>query len=361
VLSPAPIPVMRPTAPAFHAVAPYLEAVHASGRYSNLGPQETHLRDRFARLLGVDADQVVTVASATLGLAGAIAVSPASRWSVPSFTFTATPAAVEIAGRKGRFVDVGADWWMDTSGPDDPGTGLIPVAPFGSPFDLRSWRTSSEIVIDAAASLGSQPVLTGLPPTWAVVFSLHATKVLGAGEGGIVVFGDPGRADACRNWSNFGFAGTRESIRLGANAKMSEIHAAYGHAALDGWATERAEWADARRLTAGLQRELEQDLAVSHPGLDGVSPYWVVRFRDAATAAVVESTLNEHGVETRRWWSGGCHRMPAYRHWDHGALPETEAAAAVSLGLPMFRGLSVQDVGTIGGALDAARRALTND
>ena len=64
---------------------------------------------------------------------------------------------------------------------------VMPVVPFGCPIDVAAWdrfRASTEIpvVIDAAA--GFDALVPGAVPA---VVSLHATKVLGAGEGGFVV------------------------------------------------------------------------------------------------------------------------------------------------------------------------------
>ena len=81
-------------------------------------------------------------------------------------------------------------------------------------------------IIDGAASLGSIETLKNLPETSNLVFSLHATKYLGSGEGGLVVTGTKEIADELRSWSNFGFQGSRQSMTQGTNAKMSEIQAA---------------------------------------------------------------------------------------------------------------------------------------
>ena len=66
----------------------------------------------------------------------------------------------------------------------------MPVAPFGRPIDVEAWdrfRSSSglAVVIDAAAGFDAVAA-TG---TTAVV-SLHATKVLGIGEGGFILCTD---------------------------------------------------------------------------------------------------------------------------------------------------------------------------
>ena len=323
-----------------------LAAVDRSGLYSNFGPQEKELRERFAERLGVDASRVATVANATLGLAGAVAILGGLRWAVPVFTFAATPAAVLTAGAEVVFADVGADSVLDVAGLSVDGS--MPVAPFGAPPDLEHWSGAGRVVHDAAASLGNDMDLSSLPAGQAAVFSLHATKVLGAGEGGVVVFGDKDDADRFRAWTNFGFSGSREARITGVNAKMSEVQACYVHAALDGWEQERAEWVEARerveRMTAAVGVEL---LRFGN----GVSPYAIAEFPDAETMLRVESTLARHEVGTRRWWSMGCHRMPAYAGLTDAAFPVTDEIAARTLGLPIYRGMTDEDVEVVKSAV----------
>lgn len=357
ISGPSLVPVMRPRLPCLDAVADRLRSVERSGWYTNFGPQERELRLRFAEFLGVSDDRVATASSATLGLQGAVAASPASLWTVPSFTFPATPAAVLQAGAELCFGDITPqDWWLDPtiSETADEAAGLIPVAPFGAPIELERWDSSREVIIDAAASLGARmPDLNRLPATWAVVFSLHATKCLPAGEGGLVVFGNPARAEWFRAWSNFGLQDSRDAQMVPTNAKLSELASVYAHASLDAWPRIRSEWEDARHRTDHLEREHE---LVGQPGpRPDVSPFWVVVLPDRAATVAVERAMLRHGVDTRRWWSDGCHRMPAFEGHRRAALPVTESTTVRALGLPMFRGLDTEHTTRISAALAEAR------
>ena len=355
-----PVPVMRPRLPAAAELLPHLEEMDRSGWYTNFGPQERRLRGRFAALLGVDEGQVATAANATLCLQGAAAVSPATSWVLPSFTFPASPMALLQAGKEIRFADIREeDWWLDVTSTPPTGetTGVMPVAPLGNPFELSRWDPSQEVIIDAAASLGGDlPPLEHLPARWAVVFSLHATKCLPAGEGGLVVFGDRGRAERFRSWTNFGFEASqrsRASRLVGTNAKLSEIGSAYAHVSLDRWDEVRSEWLDARHRVDAL--EVEHGL-LGQPGQrGGVSPYWVVAFPDGRTREAAERSLSEQGIETRRWWSRACHRMPALAGQPRSPLPVTESVSDRMLGLPMFRGLEDGHIARISAALTVIR------
>lgn len=349
-----PVPVMRPKAPSVHAALARLEQVDGARWYSNLGPQEVELRQRFGERLGVAGDRIATVANATLGIMGAISVLGGRRWAVPSFTFPATPAAVLGAGAELVLEDIDASTWALVPGTGTDGS--VPVAPFGAAPRLEEWSGHDRVVHDAAASLGEELDLSTLPVGHAVVFSVHATKVLGAGEGGIVVFGDAGAADRFRSWTNFGFAGTRESRTVGLNAKMSEVQSVYVHAALDGWEEERREWSSARAALVALADRVGIELLPA--SRDGINPYAIAVFADGAMAERVARELESAHIETRRWWSRGCHRMPAFEGLTGQAFPVTDRVAASSLGLPFFRDLGDEHLERLERAL---RRALGGD
>ena len=95
----------------------------------------------------------------------------------------------------------------------------------------------SFVIIDAAACLPTiihQNIkLTQIPKNVIIVFSLHATKLINSGEGGLMVFGQDVPQHA-QNLTNFGLNHQRIQFWPGSfNAKMSEFNAAAGLASLD--------------------------------------------------------------------------------------------------------------------------------
>ena len=330
---------MRPCIPTVDQVDPYLRGMDDRHMYSNFGPLVEDVERRYALRFGVPAESVVSCSSATLGLQGAIALSPARRFHCPAWTFPASPLAVVNAGKELSFCDVSASTWQIQAPPPAEPDGLLPVLPFGAEIDLATWKGWSEVVVDAAASGGALTRdLSGLPRGWCVVISLHATKVLGVGEGGLVVFGDPERAERFRAYCNLGFEDRRESDFLGTNAKMSEIVAAYALAALDQWDVEESEWRAARRLV----REAEGALGLTSACSDypGVNPYWILHLPNPTAAAEMESRLAADGIGSRRWWPNSCARMPAFAGtWGDVSTPVTDGLAATAIGMPFFRGL----------------------
>ena len=344
---PATIPVMKPKVVDPESSLHRLRDVAQSGVFSNLGPQVQELEQRFADLFGVPHSNVVTAANATLAIAGAIRVSQALSWRVPAWTFAATAHAASSSGLPFRFVDVSPETWMiDASAAGPAGEGSVLVLPFGMPLAEAKWGDDAEVVVDAAASLGSMVhQFPNLPRRTSLVFSLHATKVLGIGEGAVTVFGDAERAAAFRSWSNFGFAGSRDSLSTGTNAKMGEYVAALLHTELDEWPQTRDEWTGVRKLADTTSDQSGLPLQPDSHGVIG--PYWIAVLEDSEGRRALEHALASAGIETRRWWGPGLHRMPAFTAVPFTDLRYTDHLASRYLGLPFFRNLTQEQISRI--------------
>jgi dTDP-4-amino-4,6-dideoxygalactose transaminase len=358
------IPVMRPKLPTAAQLTPYLEKIDSSRIYSNFGPLTLALEDRLAAHFSFPAATVATVANGTLGLTLALmaqGAAPGTLCVIPAWTFVASAQAAVMAGLVPYFVEVdpmtGALDADSIAGviASAPGTigAVMPIAPFGCPIDVRGWdrfrsRTGLPVVIDAAAGFdGLRPAETP------AVVSLHATKVLGAGEGGFVVSSDSALMRDIRARSNFGFAGTREAIADAANAKLSEYHAAIALAALDEWQSARSEWLAG---AATYRRALRSFTGVElQPGFGEtwVASSCVVRLQNAS-AERVERELADKQIMTRRWWGNGAHAHPATMKYPRAGLSATEALARTTMGLPLYRDIGAVDIEYVCESLDAA-------
>ncbi|WCM92729.1 DegT/DnrJ/EryC1/StrS family aminotransferase [Acidovorax sp. NCPPB 2350] len=354
-----PIPLLVPDVPGPEALAPYLERMHAARYYSNYGPLVRELEERFAASFGVPAAQVTTVASATLGLElvlQALGLRPGSRVLMPTFTFAATATAVLRAGHVPVLADVDAGSWLLT--PEiaraacaaERIDAVLPVATLGMPHDMSGWQRFEEetglpVVIDAAAGYGSQ-WLRGAGGT--LVFSLHATKSLPAGEGGFVISTRPDLAAEVRKLSNFGInLDPAAHMPIGAlaaagtNAKMSEFHAAVALASLQIWeqgAQERRR--QHQEMQDMLDRAARGRLAWQSPGPAGgiMAPTLLcTRVPDAAARDRLEALCAQEHIATRRWYQPLIHRMEALLprcvvlH-----TPRADALANTLIGLPFF-------------------------
>jgi dTDP-4-amino-4,6-dideoxygalactose transaminase len=362
--SQTPLPVLRPLLPTADKVLPYWRAIDESRWYSNYGPLVQRLEAGLSGHFGLAPDQVVTSANATLALAQSLMALEAPRGGLclmPSWTFTATPAAAVLAGLTPHFVDVSPkDWTFRPSDiaervRDGGVSAVIPVSPFGAPLDYQAWEafrkeTGVAVVHDVAAGFDGLS-LAGAPDTTApVVISLHATKPFGVGEGALVLSRDADLQRAIRSYGNFGFKGSRETQVAGMNAKMNEYCAAVGLALLEEWPERRAVWSDLTDAFAARARDAGLGLAPGF-GAGWISSFGMVDFGSAKAAEAAERRLAEAGVETRRWWARACHRQAAWADLPRDALPMTEAIADRTLGLPFWPGLTEADLDRVFEAL----------
>lgn len=357
------IPLLVPNMPSPQQLLPYLERMHVARHYSNFGPLVRELESAFAQRFGLPPEQLTTVANATQGLElvlQALQLAPQSRVLVPSLTFVATATAVLRAGHIPVLADVDVHTWLLTPQIARAACectridAVMPVATFGMPHDMQAWQQFEEemrvpVVIDAAAAYGSQ-WLRGAEGT--LVFSLHTTKSLPAGEGGLVVSTRAGLAARVRQLSNFGInlepaanvpVGTLAS--LGTNAKMSEYHAAIGLHSLQKWeliAKER------RGLKVNLIQELNQASghnltwqASNQDGTQMVPTLLCARLPCAATRSALEQTCQQAHITTRRWYQPLLQHMPVLQQRCQVLdTPNAQALAQTLLGLPFFLGMT---------------------
>jgi len=279
---------------------------------------------------------------------------------MPSLTFPATALAVQRCGAEPVFADVCPHGWVLTpeiaraaieSAPIDA---VMPVACFGRPVPTDEWdrfarETGLPVLVDAAAALGSQRV--GLHVHF--VFSLHATKPLGIGEGGLFVSPDPARTDRVRRLSNFDFGHKLVQSAEGTNAKLSEYAAAIGLAQLERWpamAARRGKLFERYRdLLGGVEGVVMQSGLTMPPATLCVSL--------PVDALEVASALDRAAIETRRWYLPPLHEHPPFRDARRigpagsSELPVTARLASSLLGLPFHTLLSEQDAARVVAAL----------
>ena len=260
---------------------------------------------------------------------------------MPSWTFCASAHAAHAAGLTPVFLDVDPGTWClsiaDAEAAIDlePAAVVMPVAAFGMPVNPHVWdqfseRTGVPVVIDAAGAFAGQEI--GRSPC---VVSLHATKCLGVGEGGLVLARDRQLVAEILRVTNFGFLGERRAQRLGGNGKMSEYTAAVGLAALAQWSNTRECWQDvASRYWTALSRSNR----FHSPFQSEITASLVL---DLGTPHVpVARELRFRGIDTRSWYAAGCHAEPAFSDCPKTALPTTEKLAECTLGLPFFLGMT---------------------
>jgi dTDP-4-amino-4,6-dideoxygalactose transaminase len=369
------VPFMRPDLPPYADVAREMEAAVASGLLTK-GPHLRSLEEKVGAACGTS--DAVGVSSCTSGLMlvlRAIASFPSMRVStcacewcppacrsapaverdeviLPSFNFLAAPAAVVWAGLRPVFVDVDPrTFTVDAAAVKaaiTPRTAAILAChTFGCPCDMSALTAIAgtagvPLVVDAAHGLGStqdgrQVGAGGL----AQVFSMSPTKLVVAGEGGVVATSCGCLADALRVGREYGNDGGYDCDRAGLNARLPELSAILGRASmarLPVVAARRREVADTyidilrdepgigfQAIPSGSETSWKDFCIAIDPALAGMD-------RDALRAA-----LASRGIDTRAYYSPACHRMPAFAPFFAAghSLPVTDRLAATLVALPM--------------------------
>lgn len=222
--------LVRPLLPDMHAVERHLRDSFSVRRLSNFGPAMARLAAALEDRLS--SRNVVLTSSGHTAIMAAVATAGARRWAVPAYTFESTHLAASGNGREIVYVDV------DDTGCISPDAlrrtqfdGIVVVCPLSTIPDFAAIKEVVDdrpIVIDAAATFGTR-IEVGLP----VCVSLHATKTLPIGEGGLVYGIDDARAATIARYINFGLDASGTPSNEGTNAKLSEYAAAVGLALLE--------------------------------------------------------------------------------------------------------------------------------
>jgi len=314
--------LVSPVLPRADDLLPEIEEALATKRLSNNGPFVQRLERAMEEVLGVP--DAVATSSCTLGL---IVAMRALGWRgeviSPSFSFPASAHAITWAGCTPVLAEVDPDTWLLDSesvarlvGPAT--AGILAVDLFGLPVDLAALRAAAgsvPILVDAAHSFGSTRA-EAAPPD-AAVYSLHATKTIAAGEGGLVCVTQAEPAARVRRLINFGFE--HESYdcgEVGTNAKLPELSAILAYHQIDGApsVTEgRRRWDAAYRAALGDVRgirfqALPENRRSNHEfSVIGIDAERFGRSRDEVLAALLEQ-----GIVAKPYFSPPIHAMRCY-------------------------------------------------
>lgn len=362
------VPIVKPALPDMAELADGVQGIIASGMVTK-GKYLRLFEEAVAEHLGVK--HAVAVSSCTtglmltyqeLGITGDVVV--------PSFTFMATVSALVWAGARPVFADVdpcttNLDPAAAEAAITPATTAIVAVHNFGNPAQIDALqeiatRHHLKLVFDAAHGFGA--LYQGVPVGGqgnANIFSLSPTKLLIAGEGGIVATNDGDLAEKIRIGREYGNSGNYDSAFAGINARMPEFNALMGiHSLrmLEDAARRRNEVIALYRSEIGSlpgigfqevqtgNRNSYKDFSITiDPDAFGLS-------RDQVAAA-----LAFENVDTRKYYDPPVHRQTAYQHYApaDARLANTGMLAARSLSLPVW---SRMDDTTVKGIARAVQR-----
>jgi dTDP-3-amino-3,4,6-trideoxy-alpha-D-glucose transaminase len=346
-------------------LAELMEAVGSVARRAAfvLGDEVDAFEEEFAAYCEVD--EAVGVSSGTDALVlalRALEVGPGHDVILPANSFIATAEAVSLVGATPRLVDVDPVTRLMTAAAVEAAIGLrtravIPVHLYGRTAPLDSIlevarRAGVAVIEDACQAHGARyrGRRTGSLGDCGC-FSFYPAKNLGAwGDGGAVVTHDAGLAERIRLLRSHGERPRYRHRMVGTTARLDAIQAAVLRVKLrrlDRWNAQRR--GIAVRLARWLRGSALVAPAMPSSGEDHVFHQFVVEtdHRDE-----LREHLRRQGVASGIHYPAPIHRSPAYEGLGlgEGSLPVSERLARRICSLPIFPGMTPEELERVGSA-----------
>jgi dTDP-4-amino-4,6-dideoxygalactose transaminase len=320
-----------------------------------LGQDVGHFEEEFAAYCGAKYAVGVDSGLSALELSlRALGIGPGHEVIVPAHTFTATAAAVTLAGATPVFVDVSQETWnIDParieSAINHRTKGIVPVHLYGLPADMNLILGIAEkhhlvVVEDACQAHGAEykHKRTGSMGN-AAGFSFYPTKNLGGcGDGGMVTTNDGKIAETVRALRNCGQIAKNVHGLTPCNHRLDSLQAAILRVKLP----YLDEWIESRRRLAAVYNHLLPDTVskpVEPPGYKHVYHLYVIRTQDRDA---LQMHLKESGIGTAIHYPHPVHLQPFYTNGQHRhtQLPVSEQICNEILSLPMYPELTEDQV-----------------
>ena len=363
------IPIARPDLGDEEAAA--VAEVLASGMIAQ-GKRVAELEERWAELIGVP--HAIAMGNGTLALMSIFAglgLGPGDEVITVAHTFAATANAILFTGATPVFVDIERDTYLIDAGRIEaaitPRTRVIcPVHLFGLVADMDmitaiADRHGLAVVEDACQAHGATFRGRRAGSFGHGAFSLYATKNMTTAEGGFVTTADDRVADWLRVYRNQGMRSRYQFEMLGFNFRLTDIAAAIGLVQL----AKLERNTNRRQDLAAQYTEVFRDLPVRTPvvpdGRAHVFHQYTIDVGPARDAILAD--LRDAGIGADVYYPVPVHRQ-AYimERGLHADLPVTDAAAAQTLALPIYPGLTESEQATVIHAFrDAVARHPTVD
>ena len=274
---------------------------------------------------------------------------------VPSNTYIATALAVTYVGATPVFVEPDIRTFNINPGLIEAAItkktkAIMPVHLYGQACDMdpimKIARSYGLFVVEDCAQAHGATYRGQKVGTFgdAAGFSFYPGKNLGAlGDAGAVITNNNELADTVRSLGNYGSDYKYHHIYKGNNSRLDELQAAFLSVKLphlDRMNEERRRIAD--KYTSGITNP-----KVSTPYvLSDCVPVWHVYGIRCKERSELESHLNEKGIVTNKHYPIPMHLQDCYKDLNivKGSLPIAEEISCTELSLPMYYGMTDEEI-----------------
>jgi len=337
-----------------------LERIWKNQWLTNRGELVLELEEKLKAYLSVSNIIVTTngtiplqIALKLLGNGGEIITTP--------FSYVATTAAIVWENCTPIFVDIHPEYLtIDETKIEaaitDKTTAILATHVFGNPchvaaIEIIAKKHNLKVIYDAAHCFGvrynNQSIFNFGDVSSC---SFHATKLFHTGEGGAIFCNDKSLNNQFFYSHNFGHKSALEFYGLGINGKISELQAAMGLSVLpymDLIIEER------KKVISYYENSL--DFSKLHKmkireNTDWNFSYYPILFNDEESLLSVEAKLMAENIVPRRYFYPSLNTID----YSEGAkMPISESVASRVLCLPLYVGLTTEELGKITAIINA--------
>ena len=356
--------VTRSSMPSFEEYCEEIKDIWDSHWLTNMGVKHKELQKELENYLGIP--HVALYTNGHLALENAIAALNLPKGGeviTTPFTFASTTHAIVRNGLVPVFCDIKEDdYTIDTQKLEnlitDNTVAIVPVHVYGNMCDVEeidriAKKYGLKVIYDAAHAFAVK--YKGVSSACfgdASMFSFHATKVFNTIEGGCVCFKNDAWVQLLNDMKNFGIHGPESVQFVGGNAKMNEFQAAMGICNL----RHIDEYIAVRKQV--YEKYLErlsgvQGLYIPIPQKDVTAnyayfPVYINPDLFGKSRDIVFDELATKGIYARKYFYPAINEMSCYKGiYKNQRTPVAHDISSKILTLPMYEGLSIEDVNRI--------------
>ncbi|MFH1376345.1 MAG: DegT/DnrJ/EryC1/StrS family aminotransferase [Candidatus Woesearchaeota archaeon] len=350
------IPITKPTLPKYEEVEKELRNIIESGMITN-AKYVRELEKNAAEYIQIPDTAALSSCTSGLILTQKL-LNLKGEVILPSFTFHATAHSLVWNNLKPKFVDIEENHYnIDPQKVNEaitPNTSaILAVHMFGHPADTKALQeiakdNNLKLIFDAAHAFGSKINNLNIGRFGdAEVFSLSPTKLLTAGEGGIVSSNNKVLIKKLKIARNYGDDGSYNCEYSGLNARMSELNGILGIKTLQ----QLDQNIENRNKLAEFYKQKLSKLKI---GFQKIAPNVKTTYKDFSLYINPEeiginrdelcNQLEKKGIISKKYFYPPVHKQTAFKEFNNLRYPITEKVSTNVLSVPLYSHMKKTEV-----------------